>query len=62
MIQYSFVTLGSGSKSQLPVNHTIMKVNNQDTYNHSVTIQPFRLSLSVQYSINYMKYSTFIIK
>ena len=61
MIQHSFVMLGSSSKSQLPVNHTIMKVSNQDTYNHSVVIQPFCFSLSVQYFINYIKYSTFSI-
>ena len=39
----------------------IIRVNNQYTYNHSVPRQPFCFSLSVQYSIHYMSYSTLIL-
>ena len=48
---------GQGRELQLPGNHTIMKVNNGYT-NNSVPMQPFRFSPSVQYSINYVRYST----
>ena len=54
--------LGSGSELQLPVNHVIMRVNNQYTYNRSVPTQPFCYSLSVQYTINYMRHSTLYYK
>ena len=43
---------------QLPVSHAIRRINNCYTYNHSVPIQPFCSPLSVQHSINYMRYST----
>ena len=51
---YSLMTLGSSSEPQLPVSHW---VNNWHPYSHSVPMQPFCFSLSVHYSINYMKYS-----
>lgn len=35
-----------------PAGHTITRVNNQFTHNHSVSLQPSFFSLSVQYSIN----------
>lgn len=46
-VQYSPVILGSSNKPQLPVTHTIMRVNSQDTQNHSVPRQPFFFTLSV---------------
>ena len=46
----------------LPVSHTVTKVSNQHHYLHSVPIQPFCFSLSVQYSITYMSYSTLYYK
>ena len=52
----SLVILGHGSKLQPPVSHTVTRVNNQHSY--SITIEPFCISLSIEYSINYMRYST----
>ena len=52
----SLVILGHGCKLRLPVSHTITWVNNQHSY--SITTEPFCISLSVEYSINYMRYST----
>lgn len=43
---------------QLLFSHVITRINNQYTDNHFIPIQPFCLSLSVQYSINYMRHST----
>lgn len=54
--------LGIGSELQLPANHTVIKVNNRYTYNHSVPTQPFCFSLLKQYSINYISYSTLYLK
>ena len=48
--------LGSGRELHLPVSHMISRVNNPYTYNNSVPIQQFCFSLSVQYSVNYMRY------
>ena len=48
----SLIMLGIGRESQRPGSHGILRINNQYTYNHSV------FSLSVQYSIDYMRYST----
>ena len=47
---------------QLQVIHAIRKVNNQYTYSHSVPTQPFSVSLSVLYSINYIRYLTLYYK
>ena len=47
---------------QLTLGHRIMRVHDEYTYNHSVPIQLFCFSLSVQYSINYIKYSTLYYK
>ena len=52
------VILGSSSKLQLLVSHMITRVNNQCIYSHSVPKQSFHFSLSAQYSINCMTYST----
>ena len=48
------------SEPQLPVSHWIMRVNNQYTYNHAVSIQTSCFSLLVQHSTNYLKYSTLL--
>ena len=45
-----------------PVSHPTMRINSQYTYNHSVPTQPFWFSISVQYSINYMRHSTLYYK
>ena len=45
---------------QPPVSHAIMRKNSW--CNHSVPRQPFCFSFPVQYSINYMRYSTFYYK
>ena len=56
--------LASGSGLQLPVSHVITRVTNQYFYNHSGSTQPqpFYFLLSVQYSVNYMRYLTFHYK
>ena len=59
----SDMMLGSSSTAQLPVSHEITRVNNQYTYERKQTI-PLEafcshttiLFLSVQYSINYVRY------
>ena len=60
MVHYSLLMLGSGSELHLLVSHTIRRVNNGYTYNHSVPRQPFSFSLSVQYSINYETLNTLL--
>ena len=57
--QYSHDT-GQQQQSKLSVSHTITRRNDEYTNNHSKlkTTTVF----SFQYSINYMKYSTFMIK
>ena len=57
-VKYHSVILGSSSKLQLLVSHMITRVNNQCIYSHSVPKQSFHFSLSSQYSINCMTYST----
>lgn len=49
-------------QSQLPVHRTITRGNHRHTYHHSAPRQPFGYSLSVLYSMNYMRYSTFYSK
>lgn len=55
--------LGGGSEQQLPVNHIYDHNGNQP-----IDLQPFwthatfQFALSVQFSINFMKYSTFYYK
>jgi len=56
------VILGSSSKLQLLVSHTITRVNSQCIYSHSVPKQSFYFSLSAQYSINCMTYSILYYK
>lgn len=46
---------------QLPANHKIMR-GEQWTHNHTALSQPFCLSLSVQYSIDGMRYSPLYYK
>ena len=58
MVRSSLVMLGRGIEPQLPISHRLVRVNNQYTYNHSVPRQPISFSLSVQYSIKYMRDST----
>ena len=58
----TLMMLGSGSEQQLPVNHVITSVNNRYTYSHSGPTQSFCFSLSVQYSMNYMRYPTLSYK
>ena len=58
VVRYSLLMLNSGSEPQLPISCAIKTVNNQYTYN----IQLFCLSLPVQYSVNYMRYSTLYYK
>ena len=59
---YSLAMLGSCSVPVLPVSHTITGVNNRHAYNNSASMQSLYFSLSVQYSVNYMNYSTFYYK
>ena len=47
---------GQGSELKLPASHMIVRVNNQFADSHS------QYSLSVQYSVNYMRYSTLYYK
>lgn len=49
--------LDSGSEPQLPVSHVVTRINHWYTYKHSVPIQPSCFSLSIQYSVDYMRYS-----
>ena len=49
---------GQGQWATAPSPHVIMRANNLYTYSHPVTEQSFCFLLSVQYPINYMKYST----
>ena len=59
---YCLEMLGSCSVPVLPVSHTITGVNNRHAYNNSASMQSLYFSLSVQYSVNYMNYSTFYYK
>ena len=59
MVQYSLMMLGNSSEG---VSYTFRRVNKVYTHNHSAPIQPFCFSLSVQYSISYMRYSTIYYK
>ena len=45
VIPHHLVRLGSGIKWQLPVSNVIIRINNQYTYNHSIPIQSFCVSL-----------------
>ena len=47
--------VGQQHGAATPVSHAITRVNKQCTYNHSISMQPFCFSFSVQYSINYMR-------
>ena len=51
-----------GRGSELPVSNAVTMVNNRHTNKHPAPIQPFCFSLSVQYSIYYMRYSTLYYK
>ena len=53
---------GQGQWATAPSPHVIMSVNNRYIYSHPVTVQSFCFLLSVQYPINYMKYSTLYYK
>ena len=57
-VEYSLLMLGHGSEPQL----SVMRVNNQYSHSHSVPSQPFCFSLSVLYSINYMRHTHFVIE
>ena len=57
-----FHDAGQWQRPQLLVNHVIVGVNNKYTYNCSGPRQPFCFSLSAQYSLNYMRYSTLYYK
>ena len=59
---YVSMMLGDGNEPQLLGSRVITRVNNRSTYNHSVLIQTFWFSLTVQYSTNHMRYSTFCYK
>ena len=59
---YSLAMLDSSSVPVLPVSHIVTEINNRHTYNNSVSMQLLYFSLSVQYSVNYMNYSTFYYK
>ena len=48
--------LGSGSEPKLPVSHQVTRVNNP------IHLQSFCSSISVEYLINYMRYSTLYYK
>ena len=52
----------AGQQPQLSISHLVTRANNQYTDNYCVPRQPFCFSLSVQYSINYMRYSTLYYK
>ena len=54
---HSTILSYDAGQQQLPVSLAIMKANHQYNYNHYVAIYPFCFSLSVQYSVNYMRYS-----
>ena len=61
-VRSSPAMLGRGRDPQLPVSPAITRVNHLYTDNNSVPRQPFCFSLSEQYSINYMRYSTLYYK
>ena len=56
-----YCTILSFSVGQFPVSHLTMRMNNQYIHNHTVPTQPFGFLLSLQYPINYMKYSTLLL-
>ena len=56
-VPYCLVIPGSCIELQLHISHTTMRVSIQSTDNHFV-LYNYYFSLSVQYSIYYMKYST----
>lgn len=51
-----------GREPQPPAGYRTTKVNNQHNYNHSGPMQPLYFSLSVQYSVRYMRYSMLYYK
>lgn len=55
MVEYSLMTLGSGSESQLTVSHA--RINNQYTHG-SVLIQPFCFSFSIEYILHEISNTT----
>ena len=55
------MVLGSGSKLKLPISHKLTKADSPDTLN-TLLIQAFCFSLSVQYSIKRVRYSTLYYK
>ena len=50
--------LGGGGELWLLVSPMIVRVNSEHDYYHPGSMQPFCFSLSIQYSINHMRYST----
>lgn len=57
-VWHSLVMLGSSSVPVLPVSRIITGASNRHTCNNAVSMQSLYFSLSVQYSVNYMKDST----
>ena len=57
-VEYCLLMLGRGSEPQL----SVTRVNNQHSHSRSVPSQPLRFSLSVLYSINYMRHTHFVIE
>ena len=57
-VEYSLLMLGRGSEPQL----SVMRANNQHSHSRSVPSQPLHFSLSVLYSINYMRHTHFVIE
>lgn len=47
---------------QLPVSPAITRANSPYAYNDSVPIWPICFSLSIQYSVGFMRYSTLYYK
>lgn len=57
-----FCDAGGRRELYLTVNQAVRNINNWYAYNHFVPLQPFSFSLLVQYSINYIRYSTVYYK
>lgn len=56
----SLMMLGRESEPQLPVSQALPGLNHRYTYNHPVCTPPILFFTLVQYSINYMRYSTLL--
>ena len=63
LFPYSLVMLSvAATAATAAASHEVTRINSWYIYNHSVPTQLFCFSLSVQFSIHYMRYSTLYCK